>query len=637
MKKSLLLLGTFITLAGVSNAQKLSLYEEFSGENCGPCAAYNPALMTLLGNNTSKALLIKYQSPIPTAGPIYGQNTTDVQNRMSYYSVNFAPYGRINGKLVGSGANAGNITQTTQAIIDAAALEVTPFTVAIGTPTYTGSDFSVTVTVTATTAVASNTNLKLRFAVAEDLEYSVAPGTNGETSFHHVMRKMYPSGSGQAVQSTFTVGQAQTFTITGTLPSYMSTEFNRFFIAWVQDDTNKEVLQAAKSISIPNAVNAISSLGVDVASNVKCGATGSFAPVVSVKNMGTAALTSATIYYQVDNNAYQSYQWTGANLAPGATADVTLPAVTISTFGQHTIKDSVAMPNGVADAYLSNNVNSTAAYLLSPTTESLPQENDFETENNLWVGIPAATNGFPMVRVNVGALTSAGTGKGYGNSASAIIFPCYQLPEGVQGFYTLPLADMTPTQKALDFMVSYKQYQSENDKLEVVYSSDCGATWTSIWSKSGAALSTGTATTSFYVPTSDAMWRMENVDVSLVPVGARIAFRSTSAYGNNIFVDNVKLRTGPTSINNVIADGSISVYPSPVTNELNVNVNMAKASKVTFSVVNALGQEVGVSVSENFNAGAQKSKLDVSALASGIYFLNIVTPEGATQQKFVKK
>src|SRR5690625_7193895 len=51
-------------------------------------------------NNHNNVEIIKYQSPIPSGGPIYNQNTSDVQARMSYYSVPFAPYGRIDGKVV---------------------------------------------------------------------------------------------------------------------------------------------------------------------------------------------------------------------------------------------------------------------------------------------------------------------------------------------------------------------------------------------------------------------------------------------------------------------------------------------------------------------------------------------------------
>lgn len=628
MKKGLLLLGTFVTLAGVSNAQKLALYEEFSGENCGPCAAANPALMTLLDANPSKVLLLKYQSPIPSAGPIYGQNTADVQNRMTYYSVPFAPYGRSNGAVLGTGQNAGHVSFCTQASIDAAAAETTPFTLTFGTPTYTGNDFSVQVTVTATTA-AAYANAKLRFALTEDLEFATPPGTNGETSFHHVMRKMYPTPDGQAIQASFTANQTQVFTITGTIPAYTSSENPRMFVAWIQNDADKVVLQAKKSVNLPPAVNAIASNSISVTDKVKCAATYSFAPVVNIKNTGSAALTSAQIHYKLDNGAYTVHNWTG-NLAAGASTNVTLPGIAVNTPGAHVITDSVAMPNNVADAGASNNVNATAVYLLNESTEVLPQSNDFEAAAPMWVEL-AGTSGAPIYKINL-------AGKGYNSSNNLAVFPCYNIAPNGTGFITLPKSDMSAAQKALDFYVAYAQYQNENDKLEVVYSTDCGVSWTSVWNKAGSSLSTAPATTSSFVPSSNAQWRKESIDVSSVPQGARLAFRATSAYGNNMFLDNIQLRAGaPTAINDVIAAGSISTYPNPVSNELNIEMNMTKASSVTFSVVNALGQEVLKNAAQNFGTGKQTATVDVSSLAAGMYYLNIVTAEGTTQQKFSKQ
>src|SRR5690606_25731990 len=98
MKKILLSIAV-LGIIGTANAQKLALIEEFSGENCRPCASQNPGFMALIetpGNET-KVLLLKYQSPIPTAGPIYYENTVFTDARMGYYQVGSAPYARING------------------------------------------------------------------------------------------------------------------------------------------------------------------------------------------------------------------------------------------------------------------------------------------------------------------------------------------------------------------------------------------------------------------------------------------------------------------------------------------------------------------------------------------------------------
>src|SRR4051794_38612488 len=70
MKKSLPLFA-LILFAAVSSGQstRMVLFEEFTGENCGPCAAANPGVNATLSDpaNVNRVAAIKWQVPIPTA------------------------------------------------------------------------------------------------------------------------------------------------------------------------------------------------------------------------------------------------------------------------------------------------------------------------------------------------------------------------------------------------------------------------------------------------------------------------------------------------------------------------------------------------------------------------------------------
>lgn len=81
-----------------------------------------------------------------------------------------------------------------------------------------------------------------------------------------------------------------------------------------------------------------------------------------------------------------------------------------------------------------------------------------------------------------------------------------------------------------------------SDSLEVFYSTNCGATWTSLWKRGGTSLGTATATSSNFVPTSS-QWKSDSVSLaSLSGQGnVRFAFVNTNRYGNNIFLDNVNV------------------------------------------------------------------------------------------------
>src|SRR3954468_20170729 len=67
MKKTSILFGLMAIGVFATAQTRMSLYEEFTGENCPPCAATNPGLNTLLAANATKVIPIKWQVPIPSA------------------------------------------------------------------------------------------------------------------------------------------------------------------------------------------------------------------------------------------------------------------------------------------------------------------------------------------------------------------------------------------------------------------------------------------------------------------------------------------------------------------------------------------------------------------------------------------
>jgi hypothetical protein len=107
MKKKLLTLSASLIAALVlAQTPRLSLYEEFTGETCPPCAATNPGLNAILSspNNTPNIVAIKWQVPIPSAPSntwsLYQTNKVEINWRYSTYGygINSAPSGRIDGQ-----------------------------------------------------------------------------------------------------------------------------------------------------------------------------------------------------------------------------------------------------------------------------------------------------------------------------------------------------------------------------------------------------------------------------------------------------------------------------------------------------------------------------------------------------------
>lgn len=642
MKKTFtsLMLGACIATGFTSMAQqRMTLHEEFTGENCGPCAATNPDFWALLnsGTNPTKIIHIAYMSPIPSAGQFYYQNQAQTDARASYYSVPFAPYGRYDGHVPNATASSpGHPGFFTQADIDAEYAIASPFTMSITSTwnaAYDAVDVAVTVTCVSSTGWTGGTP-KLRLALAQTVDWPTPPGSNGETHFENVVRKMYPDVTGTTVPATWTNGESHTYNLTCAFPSYADKSTSPFFVAWVQDDaaTNKDIAQAGKGTPLPGVPNDAAITAMTTPGFV-CVADGPYSPThtVTIKNTGTATMTTATIYYQADGGTWSSYDWSGS-LAPAATTVVTMPTTTLTVAGAayHSFKDSIGLVNMVADQNPGNNVKAEAYFTENLTQLSLPFTTSFESADltKFW-----ATDN----NNNDGSwLNYAPTSGSPGHSgAAAMYFNCYSLPSGETEVLTLP--EVTPANpSAIDFWVAYAQYNaSSNDKLEVVYSTDCGSSWTSLWSQSGAAMATAAITTSAYIPTSAASYRMKSVDVSSVPASSIIGFRGTSNYGNIIWLDDVNVRTGTVvGINEVAAASSMSIFPNPANNEANLTFTLKNAAKVSIEVLDAVGRVVYTVPAEQMSAGANKVVIPVGSFANGVYNAVITSDNAKSSERF---
>lgn len=648
MKKILLSMAV-LGIIGTANAQKLALIEEFTGENCGPCASLNPGFMSLIetpGNET-KVLLLKYQSPIPSPGSIYDENTVFTDARMEYYGVPFAPYGRINGNYqfgqnnsqAQQNGNVGSIGYATQSDIDNAALEDSNFTMSISAPVYSnnGQSFSATVTVTATAAT-TESNTRLRIVLAEELDYDSAPGTNGETHFQNVVRQMYPNAEGQLIDENWTANQTRTYTITGAIPSYVNDNPpSAFLAAFLQDDTTMEVLQATRTdgdIDIEKADLDVEVSNLQIQSNLICELPASIdGTTVNVKNTAGTTINSFDVLYKLSyEDNWNTEPWTGT-LEENGSVEVTLPNIALAEgSGALNIEVKVDNLNGLVDYNDYDNLVSSALSIIGE--DDFPASYDAESNSENWYPFVENQNQYPLVRVWSG---DSNQPIGHNGSTWSLYYPSYYLPTGTRGYFMLPKVDLPEGEKSLNFYLSYAvRGGTQGDKLEVLSSADCGVTWDVIWEAQGNDLATTdpTGSTTLHIPNSNT-WELISVDISEMTSDHIFSFRATSGGSNYLFIDDIEF-TNPASIDKVIDLSELKLFPNPTTDILNVSLTMKMSENVNFTVINSIGQEV-ISTSERLNEGNQQATLNVSDLASGVYILNIHTEGGTTQRKFVKK
>ncbi|MBA3828154.1 MAG: choice-of-anchor J domain-containing protein [Taibaiella sp.] len=637
MKKILLSLTVMSALALSATAQtRRVLYEEFTGENCGPCASTNPTLLSLMtgGTNPSKVTMIKYMSPIPSAGQFYYQNQSQTDARISYYSVPFAPYGRMDGAVpsISGCTSPGHPACMTQAVIDGEAATTAPFNITV-TGTWSPNYDSVTanVTVTATSGYTGSA-VYLRVALVDDVYWPIAPGNNTEKMFENVVRKMYPDATGTSVPLTWTIGMTRNYIIKGAVPGYVDRHgANTSFVAWVQNDGDKSVAQAAKS-SVFTAT-----LPIDIASDSLSGGLlcASGTPSVTLTNVGTTAISAATIYYKLDAGAWSTQPWTGT-LAAGASTIVNITIPTSGAGGYHAIYDSIV----VAGDLNPGNASSYGTFFLEKPGYALSAvSTDFEA-STLPAGYYAIVNanGYAWQLVNVTISSAPGVSH---SGAKAAYFSNPSSASNQVTYFIIP----TPTisnPMSITWWTAYAQQSSgTNDQLEFVYSTDCGSTWTSIWSKAGASLATapitpitnGSTCAGCFLPTSS-QWRKDGVNIGTLPANSMLAFRNTSNQGNFLFVDDINAATIPVSVGNtVVINNNINVSPNPAKDMANISLTLATSASVAVDVTDVTGRTVATIAAHTYSAGTQKIELNTASLAAGLYNVKVTAGENVSIQR----
>ncbi len=641
MKKNLLTLG-LATLGLFASAQtRMALYEEFTGETCPPCAATNPGLDALLGqpNSLSKMIPIKWQVPIPSAPTLtwslYQTNKVEIDWRYKTvaaggygYGINSAPSSKINGEdatVFGAASNHPANLNTT--VINAAATPTTPFSInmtAAWNPSFNNA--VVSVSVTSSQAFTSVGALVFRLVLVERVvSFSVQPGTNGETHFENVVRKSYPTiQSGTSLPSTWTVGQTQTFTIACASPSYIQSLAEQAFVGFVQDDGNRKVWQAMRGgqPAIPNDANltAVNVAGLNCASN--------FTPNITVVNNGPNAITAMTIVPYVDATAQTPINWTGS-LASLASQTMALGSYS-ATSGSHSFSVNITNVSG-GDIVTTNNTKKTnfaqvSNYFAGPVTEP------FTTAT-----FPP-TNWFAVNANNGPSWSRLGTVGAYGSNTGASKYDFYNNSSigDADDLFLTPSNLTAMTAPVLGFDLAYAQYAAgDNDKLDVLVSTNCGSTWTNVFTQSGSAMMTAPPVTSAFIP-SATQWKSVLVNMSAYAGNANVLvkFVATSAYGNNLYIDNINLtQSNPTSVKaNAGNEVSFEVYPNPTKGEANLNINATVAGKANVVVVNTLGQVV-FSKQVDLNVGANTIQLDATQFANGLYNVMVESKNGSMVKK----
>lgn len=107
--------------------------------------------------------------------------------------------------------------------------------------------------------------------------------------------------------------------------------------------------------------------------------------------------------------------------------------------------------------------------------------------------------------------------------------------------------------------------------------------------------------------------------------------QNSSSQGIDLAID-LALSESTTSLN-LNPDFTISTFPNPANNSLNINYNLAQKSNLTFEIYNLLGANV-ITNTIAINQLSGDYNLNVSHLKNGVYILKTSTENGQKAMKF---
>jgi hypothetical protein len=191
---------------------------------------------------------------------------------------------------------------------------------------------------------------------------------------------------------------------------------------------------------------------------------------------------------------------------------------------------------------------------------------------------------------------------------------------------------------SLTFQVAYaKRIGASNDKLRVYISNNFGRTEELLATYAPADMVTGLTSTTEFVPSVDE-WKLLKLDLSAYKSfnNCQIRFELGSLRGNNIYIDNFSIAELTTGVGSIYANQfNLELYPNPAKSSISVKLNQTLTAPIEYAIYAIDGAKVA-SYQQESNQINQQLDLNIEALQSGVYLLQVKTSKGTIQRKFIK-
>jgi PKD repeat protein len=173
------------------------------------------------------------------------------------------------------------------------------------------------------------------------------------------------------------------------------------------------------------------------------------------------------------------------------------------------------------------------------------------------------------------------------------------------------------------------------DSLQVLYSINCGNTWsafpgtgTAAGRYSKANLNPAGSWQGEYAPTTTTQWVQKSINLPVAALAPNVRFKFeyfSGDFSNDIYIDDINI-SGTVGIddNSPGAMADLMVFPNPAGSEVSVTYRLPASKNIKLEVFDAVGNLVYELVNKKQSAGGYTVTFNTSTIANGIYYVKLM-------------
>lgn len=211
------------------------------------------------------------------------------------------------------------------------------------------------------------------------------------------------------------------------------------------------------------------------------------------------------------------------------------------------------------------------------------------------------------------------------------------------------IENVPANQRMLSFHVAFarRAVATASDRLQVLYSINCGKSWTSVYSKTHNSLSTiGTGandieTLSFFP--EPFQYRKDSISLATLPPNTgnlMLKFEMTSDKGNFLYLDDIRLNQTFVSIEDLMKGPGIQIglQPNPTEGNSELQIFNPTGKSTLVELMDVLGKKLSETTIQNFENGGHYSASTrdlFGTLPAGIYNIRVRNGSAAKTIKWM--